>query len=252
MDGEGLIPEALDEACRASRPAAIYCTPSAQNPTAVTMSAERRKAVAEVAARHDVPVIEDDVYGLIGGPGSPPPMAAMGAPGVIYVGGLAKSMSSDLRVAYVVHPEERASQRFSAALTASGGVAAPIEAALAAEMIESGTADAIICEIRGEMARRRRRLETLLGGCSIATGPEALHAWLRLPPPWSRADFMSSLQRLGVIVTPSDAFAVDRNVAPEAVRMSLGAPASTADLEVALRRMAGLLETSPAILDGLV
>ena len=37
MDREGIIPESLDEACRAAKPTALYCIPSFQNPTTAMM-----------------------------------------------------------------------------------------------------------------------------------------------------------------------------------------------------------------------
>jgi DNA-binding transcriptional MocR family regulator len=37
LDKDGIRPDALDEACRARKPAALYCMPSFQNPTAALM-----------------------------------------------------------------------------------------------------------------------------------------------------------------------------------------------------------------------
>ena len=42
LDREGIMPDALDEACREGKPAALYCIPSFQNPTAALMSETRR------------------------------------------------------------------------------------------------------------------------------------------------------------------------------------------------------------------
>ena len=46
-DAEGLLPDSLDEACRRLRPRLLYCNPTIQNPTTVTISPRRR---AELAA----------------------------------------------------------------------------------------------------------------------------------------------------------------------------------------------------------
>ena len=66
MDGEGLLPEAMDgilEGWEGGRkPHVLYTVPSGQNPTGATQSAERRRAVYEVARRHDVFIVEDEPY----------------------------------------------------------------------------------------------------------------------------------------------------------------------------------------------
>lgn len=65
MDDDGLDPEAFAEACRRSRPRALYLNPTLQNPTTITMSERRRAEVVEVARRHGVAIIEDDAYGFL-------------------------------------------------------------------------------------------------------------------------------------------------------------------------------------------
>ncbi|PWY71748.1 aromatic aminotransferase Aro8 [Aspergillus heteromorphus CBS 117.55] len=70
MDGQGLLPESLDEvlsnwdeAARGARkPHVLYTIPTGQNPTGATQSVERRKAVYQVAQKHDVFIIEDEPY----------------------------------------------------------------------------------------------------------------------------------------------------------------------------------------------
>ena len=62
MDDDGLLPEDLERKIRQFRPKMIYTNPTFQNPSGRTLSLERRKAVAELAAKYDVLVLEDDPY----------------------------------------------------------------------------------------------------------------------------------------------------------------------------------------------
>lgn len=70
MDGEGLMAESMDEvlsnwdesARGARKPYVLYTIPTGQNPTGATQSAERRKAIYEVAQKHDVFIVEDEPY----------------------------------------------------------------------------------------------------------------------------------------------------------------------------------------------
>src|SRR3712207_8307217 len=47
------------------RPKFLYTVANFQNPTGVTLSAERRYALLDLAERHGLPLIEDDPYGQL-------------------------------------------------------------------------------------------------------------------------------------------------------------------------------------------
>jgi DNA-binding transcriptional MocR family regulator len=64
-DDEGIDPDAFEEVCRQAPPKALYLNPVLMNPTTATMSLERRKAVVATARHYDVPIIEDDAYGML-------------------------------------------------------------------------------------------------------------------------------------------------------------------------------------------
>ena len=86
-----------------AQPKAIYCVPTIHNPTTATLSAARRQALAELAARHGVPIVEDDAYGAL--PSQPLPAVTSLAEGAgYYVGTLSKCLSPGLRTAFVVAP----------------------------------------------------------------------------------------------------------------------------------------------------
>ncbi|KAJ2907748.1 hypothetical protein GGI21_003578 [Coemansia aciculifera] len=69
MDNEGIVPKALDSLCEnwsksnsGRCPRVAYMIPTAQNPTGATMSVQRKRAIYEVAQKHDLVIIEDDPY----------------------------------------------------------------------------------------------------------------------------------------------------------------------------------------------
>jgi len=82
VDGEGIRADQLAATFAAARPVLLYVMPSFNNPTGVMMSATRRRQVAALAARHGVPVLEDNTYAAYCGPvDPPPPLAAYASPG---------------------------------------------------------------------------------------------------------------------------------------------------------------------------
>ena len=67
MDDEGLDPDALDAELRGRRDAAsfLYTIPTFQNPSGRSLSPERRARLVEIVREHELPVLEDDPYGLV-------------------------------------------------------------------------------------------------------------------------------------------------------------------------------------------
>jgi DNA-binding transcriptional MocR family regulator len=250
MDAEGLVPEALDEACRAHQPKAIYCTPTIHNPTTATMSEPRRAAIAAVARQHALPIIEDDVYGHLASD-APAPLAMHAPERTYYVHSLAKIIAPGLRIAYCVAPDIAAAMRLGAAVRAMTLMAAPLMAALATQWIGDGSARAILDAVRHEAAARQRMVGQILTGATYVAHPEGHHLWLSVPAEWNPAEFASYLRPRGVAIVASDAFTA-QTAAPAAVRLSLGAATDRAQLEHILHLVAATLAQSPATLSTVI
>src|SRR4029434_2799803 len=63
IDEAGILPDALDSACRQTAPKAVYLIPTIHNPTTATMPLSRREAVAEILRANHLMLVEDDAYG---------------------------------------------------------------------------------------------------------------------------------------------------------------------------------------------
>ena len=104
IDRAGMQTDGLAAVLEREQPRLIYTVPTFQNPTGAVMSARRRRALCELAARHEIPVLEDDhVREVRFGQPIPPPLAAFDRRGnVIHAGGFTKSLIPTLRLGYVV------------------------------------------------------------------------------------------------------------------------------------------------------
>ena len=243
-DHEGLLPDALDTVCRDKAPAAIYCTPSIQNPTTATMGRVRRAEIVAVARRHDVPIIEDAAYELyLRDP--PPSLAALAPERVYHVATTAKSLTPGLRLAYVAVPEGRQAA-VPAAIRATTMMASPLLVSLVTGWIRDGTAGAILAGIRAEAAARQAMAAALLPRELVTANPEGLHIWLSLPAAWPRQDFVDYVRTQGLALVPADAFLASAGQpVPNAVRVALGVAADHGRLDAALRALAAALKTQP-------
>jgi len=110
MDDAGLDPVALRGALVSLKAAGkrvkfLYTIPNFQNPTGVTQTVERRRAILEIAREHDLLIIEDNPYGLLTlGPAPLPALRSMDADNVIYLGSFSKILAPGFRVGWVLAP----------------------------------------------------------------------------------------------------------------------------------------------------
>jgi DNA-binding transcriptional MocR family regulator len=140
LDDDGIDAEGLAQALADHQPALLYVMPTYHNPTGTLMSPGRRRRVVELAARHGVPVLEDNAYNTVvalDAAADPPPLLVAYAPAtaeVLSVGSLAKAVWGGLRVGWVRAPGEIADRL--ARYKARADLGSPLlDQALAAQLL---------------------------------------------------------------------------------------------------------------------
>jgi 2-aminoadipate transaminase len=111
VDEEGMRTDELEAtlgrlAAEGRRPKFIYTVPTFQNPAGVTMSAERRRRLVEIARERELLVVEDNPYGLLRyeDDAVDPLYKLDGGDYVIYLGTLSKILSPGIRLGWAVAP----------------------------------------------------------------------------------------------------------------------------------------------------
>jgi 2-aminoadipate transaminase len=104
MDDDGLIVDELEDALAGgARPKFLYVCPNFHNPAGVTLSLERRRRLVEVCRAAEVPIIEDNPYGMLRFEGEPlPALRSLDPANVIYLGTLSKIFCPGIRVGWVL------------------------------------------------------------------------------------------------------------------------------------------------------
>src|SRR3984893_9456140 len=189
MDDEGVDPDAFADACRRLSPKALYLNPTLLNPTTHSISEPRRIAIAAVARRSGVPIVEDDPYGFLPSNG-PPPFATLAPDLTWHVAGLANCLGAGLRIAYVVVPDVRSGWLFASSVRTATVMASPVTLQLATRWIVDGTGDALLAAVRRESIERQRLAAAILPGSGISADPVGFHLWVALPEPWTRSAFV--------------------------------------------------------------
>lgn len=105
LEKDGVNLDALENVFKQEKkPKFFYCIPNFQNPTGHTTSAQKRKAIYDLAVKYGVPVLEDDPYGelRIDGEDILPIKFYDTRGAVIYAGSFSKILSPGMRLAYCI------------------------------------------------------------------------------------------------------------------------------------------------------
>jgi DNA-binding transcriptional MocR family regulator len=238
-DREGMRPQAFEAACAHARPRAVFLVPSLHNPTTVTLREERRRALAAIARRHNVLLIEDDVYRPLLDENIPS-FAAIEPDLTVYISCLSKCVAPGLRLGFVFGPRALMGH-IATALRIGCWSISPLTALIGTILLEEGTAGRIIDGQKEELRQRQKMLREALSHFDVQTHETSTHAWLHLPEPWRGASFARAARQRGVGLLPADAFAIGRETVSHAVRINVGAARSRADLRHALHTLVELM-----------
>jgi DNA-binding transcriptional MocR family regulator len=221
MDDEGLRVDALKRALadlkRAGRrPRLLYTIPTFHNPTGVCLSAERRRALVEVAVDENLLIVEDDVYReLAYDAPSPPSLWSLAPRGVVArMGSFAKSLAPGLRVGWITAEAGFVGRIVDSGVRSSGGGVNHFAAMTAAAFCAEGFFDEQVARLRSAYGLRRDALsgalaEHLPPGCAWQTPGGGFFIWLKLP---EGADALALLPRAeanGVTYVPGARFFLD-------------------------------------------
>jgi DNA-binding transcriptional MocR family regulator len=243
MDRDGVLPDALEAACKQHRPKAIYLIPTLHNPSTATLPPPRRRAIADIVRQYGVWLIEDDAYGFL--EPSVQPIVDLVPERTYFAASMSKCIAPALRASYLLVPDLAAEQVMRNNLQATMQMPPLLMVALLTHWIRTGVADQIIQAIRNEAIGRQQLAARVLHGLHFAARPAGHHLWLALPRQWHSAEFLADVLRHGLAVVGRDAFAVGENAA-QGVRVSLGAARNRAELAQALQLLATTLRSPPS------
>ncbi len=113
IDADGVRVDELEKLIIQHKPKLVYLIPSFGNPSGAMLTLERRKKIVQLAAQHQVLIVEDDPYGELYF-GSPPPPSIMALandvpeakPWLAYCGSFSKVLSPGIRVGWMIAPPE--------------------------------------------------------------------------------------------------------------------------------------------------
>lgn len=245
-DAEGILPEAFAAACQAGKITALALIPTLGNPTSHVGGVARREAIADIAARHGVFVVEDEVCRPL--VAEPLPAITSMIPDLgFYATSFTKSVLTGLRVGYLVVPPAY-SIRVASILRVTSWSAVPLPAEIASRWIEDGTALALLRRQRQEIATRQAIVRAQLGAHVAQSHPASLCVWLRVPAHWTETGLMLALAQRRIAVTPAEPFQAGE-IRRGGIRLCIGGHLTHDALAEALGKIRTTCEQLPPLFD---
>lgn len=214
MDEEGLDLDALARELQrtSERPSFLYTIPTFQNPSGRTLPEERRRMLAELAASHDLAVLEDDPYGLVRFEGSAPSSIHQleGGTRVTYTSSFSKTVAPGLRTGYFILPEAEAAGFEERAVSTYISPPFLVQATIA-EFIDGGRFEPNLEHIRAELRARRDAMLEALARTFPTTAwwsrPEGGYfLWLTLEDGSDTGALATRAAEAGVLIVPGRDF----------------------------------------------
>ncbi|MAY61883.1 MAG: transcriptional regulator [Rhizobiales bacterium] len=242
MDEEGITPEALETALIASGAKVLYCMPTLQSPTARTMGRERREAIARLARKHDIRIIEDDVYSFLASQ-ELPPIASLCPERTIHLSSFSKLLGLGFRLGAAVVPAALRDQA-QIAVRATAWTTSALLTEIVARLLETGRFQQLADTMRLESAARVEMFRSIFADFADLPDGNVMgyHTWLPLPSTSAAQDLYYTARNQGLLLTPPGAAAVP-SVEEAGIRICLGGDADRGSIQSALHRLRRIIDT---------
>ncbi|WP_414733244.1 PLP-dependent aminotransferase family protein [Acetobacterium carbinolicum] len=240
MDEEGILHHRLPRTDQRTR--ILYTIPTNHNPTGITMSNQRRKALFEYCGVNRIPIIEDGAYEeLYFDKQHHQPIKQMDLNGdIIYLGTVSKTLSPGLRIGWVIASEPIIDRLGDVKMQMDYG-ASSVSQWIMTEFLNSGMYEQHLEQIRTEMEKRRdhgvRVLRQYLGDrVSFKSPAGGFYIWMRFNKKIPMQKLFEEAVKVGVLLNPGDIY----DYAPtNALRISYSY-LSCGEFEEAVKRLAGI------------
>ena len=213
-DEQGILLDSLEEAIRVHRPKMLYTIPTFQNPTGITLAAERRQSIAQLAAAYGMVVAEDDPYRDLRYTGEAlPTIKSYDETGhVVLMGSFSKTISPGLRVGYLAgHPA--LVRKCTIGKQSADVHTSNLNQAIVDALLRQSFLDGHLPRIR---ERYRLQLDIMLAGLmafpkgTTWTKPEGgLFIWVTLPEGYNAVSLLAQAVQQRVAYVPGTHFYVD-------------------------------------------
>lgn len=227
-----MLPERLDAICRANHLQGIYLIPSCNNPTAIIMDMNRRKDIAKVINKHNLILMEDDIFSFLA-PQGYLPISHFVPERFVYSLSISKSLSSGMRVGFLAYANQFA-EKITHGIFNINIKTSLLNAEVITELINTGSAEKIISQ-KKEIAKERNLLyQKYFQKENSNENPLSFFRWLPLRQKYQLKQFEQNALEHGIHVYHSHRFLVKNDKSDQFIRISLTSAKDSDELEKGL------------------
>jgi len=225
---EGIDLAALARALKQHEPRACWLMTNFQNPLGSLMPDEKKKELIALLTRHDVPLIEDDVYGeLYFGTKRPKPAKAFDSNGIVmHCSSFSKCLAPGYRVGWAA-PGRYAKTVERLKLTTTLATSVPAQIALA-NYLQKGGYDRHLRSLRHTLQLQQLQFIEAIErhfpqGTRLTAPSGGYFLWVKLPDGVNSLELHRAALKAGISIAPGPIFSAQRGFA-DYVRINCGHP----------------------------
>jgi 2-aminoadipate transaminase len=214
LNDDGLDIDDLARVLQAEQPKLLFTCPNYQNPSGITYTAANRAAVAEVIARHNTMLIEDDPYSELGFTNKhAPTFHALLPEQCVALGSFSKIAAPGMRLGWLIAPKS-VMERFVIAKQATDMHTSNFSQRVLHEYLMTNPIDAHIERIQGgyaaQCAAMLRAIEKYFPPGVTWTKPDGgMFVWVKLPAEADSVAILDAAIDAGVTFLPGPTFYTD-------------------------------------------
>ena len=245
-DPDGVNLEALEEAMKGGA-AFFYTIPNFGNPSSITMSLEKRKAVHKLAVKYQIPILEDNPYGYLRFSGNEyiPPIKSFDREGIVlYMGTFSKIVAPGMRCGFLCANKELI-PRFVVfkGVSSSGNI--NWSQYIITEFLKNVDMNEHISRISAIYEKKALAMYNKMKECFHPavqyTMPQGgMFIWAKLPDGVRATDFcLEAAKRLKIAVVPGNDFFIGSPEDCSYIRLNFSKP-SVEDIEYGIEKLGEL------------
>ena len=231
LDDDGMVVDEIEDAYEqvvaetGKPPKFIYVLPNFHNPAGTTLPLERRERLGDIATKLNLPVIEDDPYGMLRYEGEDiPPICTFIPERTMYMSTFSKTLAPGLRLGWIVCPEVLL-KRFVQAKQGCDLHTGTLVQYIASDVCQRGLLKTHVKRIREVYKERRDTMLEALAelwpdGCRWTRPQGGMFLWARVPESIDTEEFFKDAVAEKVAYVPGINFYPNRDGGHNAMRLN--------------------------------
>lgn len=222
----GIILDELEKLLNCNpQPRFIYMIPEGHNPLGISLGETQRIQLIKLAQKYQIPIVEDDAYGLLTYETTVPPLKSYWKEGVFYIGSFSKVLAPSFRVGWIVTPKTTI-ERFETLKEGTDINTSTFSQKLILSILNDTDFDAHVMTLRESYKKKRNimvnSLKKYIPELEFEIPQSGFFLWGTLPSTVNTTElFNVALREEGISFLPGEAFLIgERADAKNSLRLS--------------------------------